>query len=61
MYHPALPKMLSVANAFKIGDHLSLPKMLSGMNSIEINQIQKEEAGGRHNPDDWNVTMLHSP
>jgi hypothetical protein len=21
MYHPALPKMLSVANAFKISDH----------------------------------------
>jgi hypothetical protein len=39
---------------------LSSPKMLSGMNSFEINEIQEEETEGRHNSDDWNVTMLHS-
>ena len=26
MYHPALPKMLSVANAFKISDHQYNPR-----------------------------------
>jgi hypothetical protein len=39
--------------------HLSLPKMLPGANPFEINDIQEDEAEASQ-PDDQNVTMLHS-
>lgn len=39
--------------------HLSLPKMLPGANAFEISDIQEDEAEASQ-PDDHNVTMLHS-
>jgi hypothetical protein len=37
----------------------SLPKMLPGANSFEISDIQEDETEASQ-PDDQNVTMLHS-
>ena len=39
--------------------HLSLPKMLPGTNAFEISDIQEDLAEASQ-PDDQNVTMLHS-